>query len=497
MFKILRHIFIGLLSVFWGISLGYTTANAQIPEEEIWTPLADGITYREFYLEHPNHIYVARLERNSEHAGLDTSLGNGDFNSGLQTVRGMSALYDQGLNYWGREWGSLNQVVVAINGFFYDTETGIPWSGQVISGWYAKHFDEREKRSGLVWTTERDIFVGECIVHPPDRQIVNFLSTGEKLFFDSINTPKEKDDLVIYTPQFGATTIRDEGSLEILVRLDRPLLIMPSPAMVEGEIIAIQAGDSKTFIPFDHIVLSARGEQREKIEKLARVGEKIGISQELKHYLSDCKTPNPIGWDNVYAATGASFVFLEDGQLQTMQDDLGAILRTPRTAIAYNDRYVFFMVVDGRDRYRSLGMSMVELGLFAKMSLGADWGVAMDGGGSSTMVVFGKVVNHPYTETTSVERAVANGWLMVNIQPAQYSSRFVTGDLVQTEKVSGLELRLGPGDNYPSLTTISPQSEGLILEHELNGVFARGAYWWLVRFGAIQGWVSELEIALK
>ena len=72
----------------------------------------------------------------------------------------------------------------------------------------------------------------------------------------------------------------------------------------------------------------------------------------------------------------------------------------PRTAIALNERYVFFLVVDGRDRLRSQGMSMVELATFARSYLGATWAIAQDGGGSSTLVIEGgnglpKILNSP------------------------------------------------------------------------------------------------------
>ena len=508
----------------------------------VWLPLAEGISYREFHLEQPNHLYVACLERNNLYAILDTSIGNGDFSSGLETVRGMANRYDQTLNYWGKEWGARNQVVVAINGFFYDPQTGLPWSGQVSSGWYARRFDERESGSGLVWTMDRNIFIGACIVHPPGRQVVRFMQSGKELLFDSLNSSTEEDEMVIFTPQFGAFTSASEDGLEALVQLDRPLMIMPTPAMVTGVIREIRVSQGKTPIPFDHIVLSASGSRRDELQNLARVGQEIGISQELKHYQPDCKTANPINRENVYAATGGSFVFLQNGVIQRLNEDLGAVLRSPRTAIAYNDQYIFFMVVDGRDPFRSLGMSMVELGVFAKTMLGAVWGVAMDGGGSSAMVVKGKLMNHPNTDiqeatawqldggdkkqfiaqtitlpsfnllyprkassllasgvqqVQEIERAVANGWMMLTVQPKEQSALYHPGDAILVEDPQGLDLRLGPGDNYGILSVIALNASGVIVEHNLNGIFARGTFWWKVNFGDVQGWVDQAGIAIS
>jgi hypothetical protein len=501
MLRVLTRIF--LLSMLFPGGLSFQLNPALPSNPEIWSPVTAGITYREFHLDQPNRIYVARMDRKNETVTLDTAIGAGSFSSGLQTVREMANLYDQSVGYWGREWGSLNEAAVAINGFFYDTETGIPWSGQVISGWYAKQFDERQSGSSLVWTFDRNIFVGECIVHPPARQLIRFLATNETLAFDSINTSGNENSLVIYTPQYGPITPFAEENIQVTVQLDRPFMIMPGPAEINGVIVDISADRSP--IGFDQIVLTARGEKKELLSQLARIGDGIGISQELKHYLSDCKTPNPINWENVYAATGASFVFLRDGRVQPLSKDLGAVLRSPRTAIAMNDRYIFFLVVDGRDRFRSLGMSMVELGVFAKMALGADWGVAMDGGGSSTMVVDGRVVNHPLTDVEEdnsirpreAERAVANAWLMVSIQPGERSTRFQARNPVAVSAMQGLALRTGPGDPYAQISTLPYQSAGSVVDHPLNGIFASGVYLWKVKFANDQGWVAEDGIAYR
>lgn len=470
---------------------------------EIWSPVSPGIAYREFHLSHPNRVFVARMDRSAESVILDTGIGMGNFTSGLQTVREMANLYDQSIGYWGREWGTLNEVVVAINGYFYDTQTGFPWSGQVISSWYARQFDERQSGSSFVWTFDRNLFIGECVVHPAARQVIRFHDRDALLNFDSINSPGKDNSLVIYTAHYGASTPPEPDKVEVVVRLEQPLMIMPGPAELKGEIIDIRTEQSP--IGFDQIILSARGNKREKLLQSARIGDEVGISQELKHYLSDCKTPNPINWENVYAATGASFVFLRESKVQPLREDLGAVLRSPRTAIAYNDRYIFFLVVDGRDRFRSLGMSMVELGVFTKMTLGADWGVAMDGGGSSTMVVNGRVVNHPMTDieeensnsVQEVERAVANSWMMVSVKQGERSSRFQVFDPVFISAEQGMLLRAGPGVNYPQFAVFNYQEGGTILDHRLNGVYAHNTFWWYARFGQIEGWIAETGIITR
>jgi exopolysaccharide biosynthesis protein len=85
----------------------------------------------------------------------------------------------------------------------------------------------------------------------------------------------------------------------------------------------------------------------------------------------------------------------------------------PRTAFGVNrnGRYVYLVVVDGRET--SEGVTMDELADIL-LRYGAHTALAFDGGGSSTMVVEGvdgkaRVVNNPVeANTPGNERAVAN-----------------------------------------------------------------------------------------
>ena len=90
--------------------------------------------------------------------------------------------------------------------------------------------------------------------------------------------------------------------------------------------------------------------------------------------------------------------------------------RHPRTALGYSKgkRILFLLVVDGRQPGYSVGMKLSELADFMQYKMG-DFMVSkenvfqalnLDGGGSSTMVVGGIVVNMPSDQTG--ERSVAN-----------------------------------------------------------------------------------------
>ena len=87
---------------------------------------------------------------------------------------------------------------------------------------------------------------------------------------------------------------------------------------------------------------------------------------------------------------------LEDGKISVDSDDeVGrAMASNPRTAIGIkSDGTYLFVVSDGRTD-ESEGLSLLELAQFMQ-SLGAETAYNLDGGGSSTMVFNGSVVNTP------------------------------------------------------------------------------------------------------
>jgi len=487
-----------LIGLFLLLSFAFPQLNSN-GEDRAWQTIVKGIQYRLFILPGPFNVYVARLDRKNPQLTIDSSIAQGRVSGGLETVRAMAERYDESVSYWGERWGGRSQVVVAINGFFYNPETGVPSSGQISSSWYVKRFDERENGSGFAWTLERAAFIGGCVVHNPSRQVITFLNNGEIQPFDDINVPRADNQIILYTPQYDATTLTPDEGIEVLVELDRPLMILPTPGMVKGAVRAVRDGQGSTPIPFDAIVISASGSAAEILRKNVKIGDPIGISQEIRHLDPGCKEPNTNEWSKTFASVGASYVFLKDGVIQRL-GETGQILRSARTTVAYNQDFIYFFVVDGRDRFNSLGMSMVELAVFSKNYLGASWGTALDGGGSSTMVIQGQLKNNPTTEVQEensssrhIERAVANGLMMVNILPMEVSTRFVPGNAVTITADSEVNMRLGPGTNFPVLTTLLPGSGGVIIEHAngLNGILAKNLYWWKVSIGEYEGWVSE------
>ena len=95
--------------------------------------------------------------------------------------------------------------------------------------------------------------------------------------------------------------------------------------------------------------------------------------------------------------------------------DLDSSALQPRTAIGYssNGRFIYLVVVDGRQPFYSDGITLNELATLM-ISLGAQYAMNLDGGGSSTMVVEGtdgrpRILNSPIDNLIpGRERPVAN-----------------------------------------------------------------------------------------
>lgn len=454
-----------------------------------WEPAADGIEYRVFHEPGPNVVHVVRMERGRPDLTIEASLANRELEDGKQTVSGMAELYDQTLSNWEPTWGARMDVKVAINGSFHDLDDGSPHSGMVQSGWYIKRFNNLEGGSGFVWRLDGSAFIGTCINHPPDQQRMTVLKSGDSFEIGGINRSAKQHTITVYTPQYGRRTPDRRGS-EVFVQLDQPFMILGEPSMVTGTVRAIESTDGSSGIPFDHVVLAPRGDAADWVRHNVEVGDRVGFSAHLDHYQSDCKSRRRESFEEAYSSVSGSFEFLMEGELQSF-DDLGATARNPRTAICYNDDYLYFIVVDGRDPGRSEGMSMEELGRFCLDRLDAEWGINQDGGGSSAMWIDGEIVNRP---SDGHERPVANGLMMVAIEPMERSDSFAPGDLVRATDL--LDLSVGPGDNYQTPWDATEGQEGTIVEHRhaLQGVLATGNYWWPVDFDGQVGWVQQEDI---
>lgn len=531
-------------SILWS----FTSKAAQAETESAdtsWTVVGEGVEYRKFHLTNPRPIdlFVTRMDRSNLEVTIDTAIAQGRLSSGTETVPNMDIRYDQAINFWDKTWGNRNQIVVAINGYFFNTSStqgtiGVPWSGQIHSGWYAKRYDNYTGDAGFAWDLERNAFIGDCVYHAASKQKVAFENSDYTPNLQAVNVLRSTQELILYTPQYDATTLTSSTSenpiLEILIEMTRPTSVLPLPAKAVGTIRAIRDRQGSTQIPFDHVVLTAWGSVRNTLlDRIGlgqiAVGDTVGISQEI----AVCPESPFDDWSNTYAGLGGDYHFLNNGVIRTDFSNPDADVPNSRTAVAYNASYVYFVVVDRWNPGVSEGITIAELASFVKNTLLATDAVTHDSGGSSTMVVNGTVVNNttcnfndcrtsddlpPDSTAPNIESIspgirwnqeenlyaeaqpaadtyvpyVANALMMVVVKEKRQSDNFQPGGVAFTDTEAAI--RLGPGNNYARIGTTPYLEDGIFIDHNLNGVLAKGDYWWKVAFPQGTGWVREGDL---
>jgi hypothetical protein len=102
-----------------------------------------------------------------------------------------------------------------------------------------------------------------------------------------------------------------------------------------------------------------------------------------------------IGWPGAMDVLPGNPTLVEDGVNVGYSCPAPFCARNPRTGVGLDaEGRVLLVAVDGRQPGYSVGMSLLEFARQFKR-LGAQWALNLDGGGSTTMWVKGRVINRP------------------------------------------------------------------------------------------------------
>lgn len=197
-----------------------------------------------------------------------------------------------------------------------------------------------------------------------------------------INRERQADDIVIYTKAFGNTPLTFPGGFEFIVQNGRIRRIITS---------------SSNPIPENAYLISASGMRGNELRRLARLNARIKI---VVHRSSlDTMVPSSAFGRAEDITNGVSHL-IQNGKIAlTWEAEKAsrsfAESRHPRTAVAkMKDGKLLMITVDGRQPGISVGMTLQELAEYL-LSLGVVDAINLDGGGSTTMVLDGRVVNKP------------------------------------------------------------------------------------------------------
>lgn len=256
----------------------------------------------------------------------------------------------------------------------------------IIAAVNASYFDSDGWVIGIVKDKGKVIAVEESprsalVVKAGNPKIIKDLSyssyidlyNGKRVVVKGMNRVRVADDCVLYNDAFATSTKTNQWGREIKLKNGRVISVSKLGDM------PIEAGT---------VVISGHGINAQLLANV-RPGQRLEVAGV---------------WSDLEAAeaetvVGAGPLLVENGRINVRSIEEKFALditrgRSPRTAVGIKkDNSMFFVVVDGRSE-NSCGMTLQELADFM-LKLGAKEALNLDGGGSSEMVINGKIVNNP------------------------------------------------------------------------------------------------------
>lgn len=208
---------------------------------------------------------------------------------------------------------------------------------------------------------------------------------GHRLAVGSVNRPLA-DGVVLYTSRWGATTGTDAATVELVVGVTgRSEAALPAGVTAVG-LLGLRAGGTTPILPRT-VVLAARGAAAAELVELWRGALEAASAGATLH----------VSTGGAVESVGGSPRLLPSGPFEPTGPEAAHFVldRHPRTMVGITATgEVLLVAVDGRQPGRSGGLALAEAASVLA-GLGATEGINLDGGGSTTFVVRGRVSNRP------------------------------------------------------------------------------------------------------
>lgn len=302
------------------------------------------------------------------------------------------------------------EVLATVNADFFNLQTGENENNQVIGGEWWKGLKVTESPYDTYDNVHAQFALDAKGMPSIDRYILDGKAWGRAgmtpLIAVNANPSGAPEGTALFTPRFGATTPRDTARVTAEVGLAQQGQRGDTLLFVRRGAASNASGSA---IPQGGAVLAAYGARTKELLAMAE-GDTIRVLLTTVPRLSRNAAPSLLigGWPTI----------LRDGQnvagdAATIEGTISrnAEVRHPRTAIGYSrDRKTLWLLtVDGRTT-ASVGMTLIEMADVMR-SMGVWNAMNFDGGGSTTMVIDGTVVNTPSDATG--EREVGNVLMVV------------------------------------------------------------------------------------
>lgn len=284
---------------------------------------------------------------------------------------------------------SQGQALAAVNGTYF-SYSGRPLGVLMIDKELVSY--PISDRTALILTDDNRAFIDNIALN------AYAIIGGSRYDITGINEPRANGgDLIVYTKYYGELTETPGNGYELTA--------------LNGKVVEARIGNSR--IPENGLVLSAGALYAENLLTTVNRGDPVEVSIEVLPYSSSVNgsLKHLVGGGPRLLKSGMIYITKYE---EKFRRDI-ARGRAARTAVGIlEDGQLLFVTVDGKPRRKlkrgegySLGMTLTELAYFMQ-SLGARDALNLDGGGSSTLVVRGVVLNRP---TDGKPRMVGNAIL--------------------------------------------------------------------------------------
>lgn len=282
------------------------------------------------------------------------------------------------------------QAIAAVNAGFFALNNGDPLGPLRIDGELVSDGTLGRAAAALV----RDARAGKPAAWLFDRAgvaITAVLDHGGSIPVDGLDTTRAVGALMLYTPRYGPHSDTAPTGIEWVLE--------SQPGQAGYLVKERRWHEGKTPIPRHGLVLSYGGLMPPAPLDTLSAGERVTVRETWKPASGQAAERWRAAADVV---SGAGLLRRGNVDVRDWEAEhlAGTFLgRHPRTMFGIDRAgFAWLVTVDGRQPDSSAGMTLVELQRLAHR-IGLTDALNLDGGGSTTMVVAGNIVNHPSNPT--------------------------------------------------------------------------------------------------
>ncbi|KUK13504.1 MAG: Putative periplasmic protein (DUF2233), partial [bacterium 42_11] len=275
-------------------------------------------------------------------------------------------------------------AIGGINGGFFKAD-GDPVGALMIDGFLIS--EPFQNRGCFGWNEKGDFIFGRV-----SWEGMLETQSGIVLSIDGLNRKPSGEEIIIYTPFYGEYLKLETETKIAIIR--------------NWKVTEIKNGHQE-FIPQDGFIVVGYGEKEREIESL-RIGEQVSLKAYLIPEKKDTK------WRKITFLIQGGPMLIENGEIVNQDEGFSEELlnkKHPRTIIGETqDGKLLLMVVDGRNPIRGEGLTIEELKTILK-KLKLKNALNLDGGGSTTLYLKGKLYNMP---SDGKEREISYALVILN-----------------------------------------------------------------------------------